>query len=321
MVTETPLRQRPIGMTRGRRLRRATGRMLPTMATLGNLVCGFAAIYYASRGADHIYQHVTNFSAAGWFIVLAMVFDGLDGALARITRSTSDLGAQLDSLADIVSFGVAPAFLMLQVLAVRMGSNWFVDQWMGGEGAERIISRAIWVVAAIFACCAALRLARFNIETTTEESAHMWFKGLPSPGAAAAITTLVLLLESLVRNDLNWAVPIVFWALPPATLAAALLMVSNVPYPHGTNHFLGGRHRFGNLVAALLVLSVLLVFQQHTLVLGSVAYVILGPAIQLYRKLFSRDRRSVDELAAEVVADEDDEDSPEDPDASGDAVE
>jgi phosphatidylserine synthase len=149
----------------------------------------------------------------------------------------------------------------------------------------------------------------------------MWFKGLPSPGAAAAITMLVLLLESLIRNGINWAVPIVFWILPPATLAAALLMVSNVPYPHGTNHFLGGRHRFGNLVTALLVISLLLVFQQHTLVLVSVAYVLLGPAIQFYRKLFSRDRRSVDDLVAEVVAEEDDDDSPEATDASGESVE
>ncbi len=300
---------------RRRLLRHATGSILPTLATLGNLICGFAAAYYAAKGASGEYvletYRLTYFTVSGWLIFLAMVFDALDGRLARMTRSTSDLGAQLDSLADVVSFGLAPALLMLQLLAFRLGGDWFQDQWIGSEGGVRIVGRSIWVIGATFACCAALRLARFNVETNEDESAHVWFKGLPSPGAAAALASLVILMETFVHGPAaDWTVRAVFWVLPPVALATALMMVSSVPYPHGFNHFIRGRHPFRNLVIALLMLALLLVFRQIALAVGGVGYALSGPVLLLWRRVIRKDRRTADELAADLVADDEDADPP-----------
>jgi len=311
MVTDLPVREKKQGLTRARRLRRATGRILPTLATLGNLICGFAAVYYAAKGghapAARDAEHIAEFTWAGWMIFLAMFFDGLDGRLARITRSTSDLGAQLDSLADVVSFGVAPAFLMLQVMIVRIGEDTFHEHLVGGGGTVPIIGRAIWVIGAIFACCAALRLARFNVETTADEASHFWFKGLPTPGAAAGLASLVLLMEEFVQHLPPWTFHAVFWILPPAALVGALLMVSNVPYPHGTNHFIRGRHPFRNLVLTLLAIGLGIVFKQNSIAVCSLVYLFTGPLVMIYRGLFAKDTRSVDDLAAEVVDEEDEE--------------
>ncbi|MDD4888920.1 MAG: phosphatidylcholine/phosphatidylserine synthase [Phycisphaerae bacterium] len=316
MVTDAPPRNSHQATGRPRRsLRQATGRVLPTLATLGNLICGMAAIWYAAKGcmprwatpseyALDTYR-ITYFTIAGWLVFLAMVFDGLDGRLARLTRSTSDLGAQLDSLADVISFGLAPAMLVLMVLAMRIRGGLFQDQWID-EGGRIFVGRTIWVIGAIFASCAALRLARFNVETTADESAHMWFKGLPSPGAAAAIASLVILMEEFHRADSSsWMVETLFWTLPPATLVCGLLMVSNVPYPHATNHFIRGRHPFRNLVAAMLAVALLLVLKQKLVALISVGYLLAGPSVGAYRRLFGKDTRSVDDLAAEVVEEED----------------
>ncbi|MEN6557804.1 MAG: CDP-diacylglycerol--serine O-phosphatidyltransferase, partial [Thermoguttaceae bacterium] len=133
--------------------------VFPTLLTLGNLICGFFAIVVASRidkpeaiaGIDPL--DIRNAMTSGCLIFLAMVFDGLDGYVARLARTTTDFGAQLDSLCDVVSFGVAPAFLLVK-MCPRF--TYFYDQ-------------AIWVIAAAFAACAALRLARFNVETSEDD--------------------------------------------------------------------------------------------------------------------------------------------------------
>ena len=119
----------------------------------------------------------------GALILLAMLFDAVDGQVARITRGTSDFGAQLDSLCDLVSFGLAPAILL-----VKMCPQF-----------TNLHSEAIWSIAAVFACCAALRLARFNVETDSDDE-HTMFAGLPTPAAAATIASFAILSYSL-RNE------------------------------------------------------------------------------------------------------------------------
>ncbi len=315
---------------RPRTLRQATGAILPTLATLGNLVCGFGAIYCAARGAgagefiaghgpaagEHgarIYAELTYFTVGGWLIFLAMVFDAVDGGLARITRSTSDLGAQLDSLADVVSFGVAPAFLMLMMVGHYVAGEWFRDHWLiGTDQASRIAVRAVWVVAALYASCTALRLARFNVETEEDESAHIWFKGLPSPGAAAAVASLTILLEQSAARYLDhpgfgWAVRLVFWMLPAIALAVGLMMVTNVPYPHAINRFARGRHPFRNVVLAVLLVACVVVGRQFTLAVCSVGYALSGPTLLFWRRVIRKDFRTPDELAAALIQDENDE--------------
>ena len=129
--------------------------VLPTMLTLGNAVCGFGAITFAAKwsGGDP----ALSLFIASCLIYLAMVFDALDGSAARLTNQTSEFGAQLDSLCDAISFGAAPAFLMLQFSQSR-----------------DFHPRFLWLIAALYVVCAVLRLARFNVETD-EDDAHDCF--------------------------------------------------------------------------------------------------------------------------------------------------
>ena len=142
--------------------------VLPTMLTLGNAACGFGAITFAAKwsGGDP----ALSLFIASCLIFLSMVFDALDGSAARLTKQTSEFGAQLDSLCDAISFGAAPAFLMLQFSQSR----------------DLLHLRLLWWIAALYVACAVLRLARFNVETD-EDDAHDSFSGLPSPAAAGTV--------------------------------------------------------------------------------------------------------------------------------------
>src|SRR5438128_3933203 len=132
---------------------------LPSLATLGNAICGFGAMYVASLDAGdrtgdawtHFFAS-HNFVAAAYLIFVAMLFDAIDGRLARYTRHTTDFGGQLDSLADVISFGVAPAFLALQLFKAEHP-----------DGLLPVLSRLIWAIGALYMSCAAMRLARFNV--------------------------------------------------------------------------------------------------------------------------------------------------------------
>src|SRR5687768_11698728 len=137
----------------GRRLRRGVY-LLPSMFTLGNLFCGYACIVYAMRG---------EFAYAAPFIGFAMVLDMLDGRIARMTGTASDFGIELDSLADVVSFGMAPAILSF---------SWGLQP----------LGRLGWAVGFLFVAAAALRLARFNIQAGSQDKRY--FVGMPSPAAA-----------------------------------------------------------------------------------------------------------------------------------------
>src|SRR5574340_924464 len=193
--------------------------VFPTMLTLGNLVCGFFAIVVAARveapeGPKFNLLDQTNLMLSGWLIFLAMVFDALDGYVARLARTTSDFGAELDSLCDLVTFGVAPAFLL-----VKMCPRF-----------AYLHREAVWVIAASFAACAALRLARFNVETSDEDD-HLRFNGLPSPAAAASVAGFAILFHTLRQpdNPLQYARQIdeiLQTALPFYAVLLALLMVS-----------------------------------------------------------------------------------------------
>lgn len=268
--------------------------VLPSLATLGNLVCGLGAIYFcmlsvgmAGAGrppwvvneSARLAHFLPSFLAlAAYLIACAMLFDGLDGRLARLTRSPSEFGGQLDSLADIVSFGVAPAILVLTVTVPT--------DIAALRGWERAYWRAEWVMAAVFTCCAALRLARFNVENVVDEAAHLGFRGLPTPGAAAAILGLVILHEELLRDLApTWALKTVVRLLPPFALCLGLLMVSRFRYAHLINTMLRGRRPFRQVVALLIVVLVGLVIQfQLSLAIAAAAYALSGPATRVFRR-------------------------------------
>ncbi len=160
--------------------------ILPTMFTLGNLVCGFFAIVIASRVQTPLVPEgnpaadPANCFYSAWLIFLAMVFDALDGYVARLAKAASEFGAELDSLCDVVSFGIAPAFLLVKMCPQF---SFFHKQ-------------AVWVIAGSYAACAALRLARFNVETSDEDD-HMAFHGLPSPAAAASVAGFAIMFYAL----------------------------------------------------------------------------------------------------------------------------
>ncbi len=239
--------------------------ILPSLITILNGVCGFTAIVFAGKGAlaatnDFSYHmlKLTYFAMSGYMILLAMIADMLDGRLARMHQSTSSFGGQLDSLCDIISFGVAPAFLMLKVLESKLA------EFAGLNPAiETFLQRFIWLAAAGYISCAAIRLARFNVENEEDESAHMSFVGLPTPAAAGVIVSLVILHQDTLPG-LN----VIIYALPFLALGVAVLMVSRIRYPHILNQYLKGKKPFAYLIWVLLLLAfVILNIQYAALVL------------------------------------------------------
>lgn len=291
----TPGEQRaPRGM-RGRLRRRGERRqlpgvkVLPTLMTLGNLLCGFAAIYYSARAGES--GGPTPFgwhplTVAGALVFLGMAFDAIDGSLARLTRSTSDMGAQLDSLADVVTFGVAPAFMMLRLVGLYYGPG---DVILVPD-AGNLYARLCWSVAAVYICCTALRLARFNVESTNaDEESHRWFKGLPSPGAGGTVASLTLLHQHLVlvvwRDDLPTGFAATSaMAIPAVTLLCAFAMVSRLRYPHFVNRYLKGRKSLPAVAAIVVAVAVGVWWFHEALALALVGYSLSGPAILLMRK-------------------------------------
>jgi CDP-diacylglycerol--serine O-phosphatidyltransferase len=211
--------------------------ILPTLLTLGNGLCGFAAIAYASKIVPHATVEEIDhyFVLSAVLIFSAMIFDVLDGYAARLSKSASDFGGQLDSLCDAISFGAAPAFLLL-----RLGMDW----------REQLLGRAVGMIAGLYLVCAVLRLARFNLENSPDPASHKRFKGLPSPAAAGCVASLAI-LRSTPGETMATIVHV--WA-PLGTLIAALLMVSRVSYPHITKQILRGRRSFSVLVQVVLAL-------------------------------------------------------------------
>lgn len=253
---------------------------LPSMATLGNAVCGFGAMYVATLAdRSNIGDPLTRwFSAhsldvAAYLIFLAMVFDALDGRLARFARHTTDFGGQLDSLADVVSFGAAPAFMSLFVVHSVT------------ENTGHIVTRLIWAIAALYFSCAAIRLARFNVSNEHGEQHHFSFLGLPSPGAGGAIAAYVLMQQELVHRKFILASQIAAWILPLIVLATGLLMVSNMRYPHIVNRYMRGRRSFARLLIVLVILLMLVVAHEYTLAAATIGYALCAPVMWAYLRI------------------------------------
>ena len=256
--------------------------ILPTLLTLGNGVCGLVAITYAAKisipndNPTLLALNENYFAAAGWFILFGMVFDMLDGYVARLSKTASEFGGELDSLCDVVTFGITPAFLLLKLGPGSEPNPFFLYQLLFG-------------IAALYFCCAAIRLARFNVDNTPDPSGHKRFKGLPSPGAAGCIAALAILRGEFPKT-LHERVPnidpeaaretitrIVVIASPLAALIVALLMVSNVPFPHVTGKVFRGKKRIGRLVQVLLAGVILVMFHSLAPLLIFWIYAVVFP--------------------------------------------
>jgi CDP-diacylglycerol--serine O-phosphatidyltransferase len=217
--------------------------ILPNLLTSGCLVGGFYAIVAAFNG-DYIIAAIA--------IMVAFFFDGVDGRVARLTRSTSRFGVEYDSLADLVAFGVAPGILAF---------SWALQPF----------GRLGWLAAFLYVACGALRLARFNVQFGTVE--NRFFRGLPIPMAASLIASSVFLLHHLGEEGetKHLSLLILIYVL-------AFLMVSNIRYPSFKNLELLKRKPFSTLVAMILIIVVVVAKPEIMLFVFSSLYLLIGPA-------------------------------------------
>lgn len=227
--------------------------LLPSMMTVSNLLCGYASVVYSTRG---------DFDTAAILIGIAMVVDALDGFFARLTDSQSAFGAELDSLADVVSFGVAPA-----ILAFTWGL------WSLG--------RLGWAAGFIYVAATAMRLARFNIQSSTVHDKR-YFAGLPSP-AAAAVTASTVYLYPWGIQDYRAAV----LALP-MLLVPGFLMVSTIRFRSIKSIDVGRRRSYLTLLLFVILLALILSHPRIALVVLSYSYVVAAIGMFLYGRLRRR---------------------------------
>jgi CDP-diacylglycerol--serine O-phosphatidyltransferase len=222
--------------------------ILPNLFTTGSLFAGFYGIVSTLNG---------NFLTAAWFILVASIFDALDGKVARLTGTTSKFGVEYDSLADLVAFGVAPGLLMYA--------------W-----ALKPFGKLGWLAAFLYVVCGALRLARFNVQVTTVESKR--FVGLPIPAAASMGAACVILFYHLGGSGTirKLSVLILIYVL-------ALLMVSSFRYYSFKDPELVKRQPFGFLVLAIFIIVVIVAEPQIMFFLLFSCYTISGPIGYLLR--------------------------------------
>jgi CDP-diacylglycerol--serine O-phosphatidyltransferase len=219
--------------------------VLPTLFTVGNLFCGYLSIWCSIRG---------TFEIAAYLIILAAVLDALDGRIARLTNSASEFGEEYDSLADLVSFGVAPA-----VLAYSWGLSDF--------------SRLGWFASFLFVVCGSMRLARFNIQTHIVDKKY--FIGLPIPAAAATVATLVLATpEPLV--DRVWMA-----GLLALTIILSYLMISTIRYRSFKDLDLKRRRPLWILPLIAVVFTVIALRPTLSLLALTLVFAGSGPAAKL----------------------------------------
>ena len=224
--------------------------ILPSLFTVGNIFCGYYAILSTMHG---------NYSNAAHAIGIAILLDSFDGFVARLTNSSTGFGLQLDSLADVISFGIAPAILALV--------------W----GLSDVDPRLAWTAAFTFIICGAMRLARFNIQSGNLKH----FVGLPIPAGGGAIAAIVNFFDNPIKNPFgsNAMVAVVFFL--------ALLMISTIKYSSLKHLTLGKKSHLAILVIALLV-ALVVFYSRPTLLAIAAVYCLSGLIIKLYSMIRRR---------------------------------
>jgi CDP-diacylglycerol--serine O-phosphatidyltransferase len=219
--------------------------LIPSLFTAGNLMCGFFSVIATFNG---------EFVHAAAFIILANVLDGIDGYAARVTKTTSRFGVEFDSLADVVSFGVAPAVLVY---------IWALGPW-GTWG---------WLAACTYVTCGALRLSRFNVQA--QGGSKNYFVGLPIPAAAQMITSTVIMyyyLGGAGSPNRHVILLLVIYGL-------AVLMVSNIPYFSPKNNDFKKRHPVWVLVSGIILITLFIAAWQYMFFTVVLLYTLSGPLL------------------------------------------
>jgi CDP-diacylglycerol--serine O-phosphatidyltransferase len=237
--------------------------ILPSLLTLTSIFFAFFSIIESIKG---------EFLLAGALILVAGLFDGVDGKVARLTKTTTRFGLELDSLADVISFGVAPALLMY---------IWALQPY----------GRIGWVSAFVFVACGALRLARFNVQSGSIDPKR--FNGLPIPAAAAMVATTVLFFDELKLNPVDFTTPLLIF-----TYVTSFFMVSAVKFHAFKDLAIVKQKPFSSTVAFVLLLSLIAAAPKICLFLFCAAYLVSGPILTIV--LHSRNKKRLLERPADT---------------------
>lgn len=238
--------------------------LLPSMFTLTAIFCGFYAIVQSING---------NFINAGIAILFSMVFDSLDGRVARLTRTSSPFGAQLDSLADMVSFGVAPALIMFSWQANTLG-------------------KFGWVASFVYCACAAIRLARFNVMIDVVDKRY--FQGLPSPTAAILIVGYIYICQEYALSS-----PLFILLGAIITLASGLSMVSNIKFYSFKEFHFHQKAPFRSLVIFIFILAAIAYCPELTIYGFFIGYFFFGFATSLTS--YFKDKKNKQITSSDIV--------------------
>ncbi|MBI1821415.1 MAG: CDP-diacylglycerol--serine O-phosphatidyltransferase [Nitrospirae bacterium] len=247
--------------------------LIPNLFTTGNIFSGFYAII-SIFNAEYL--------MAAYAILAATIFDTLDGKAARLANATSRFGTEYDSLADLISFGLAPGLLIY---------SWALHSY----------NRLGWIAAFLFVVCGALRLARFNVQSTVSDPRY--FTGLPIPAAASTVAMMVILDNHILRLG-SEVKPVLILVM---TYALAFLMVSNIKYRSFKDINLNSKRSFQYLVWAILIF-VVIVLEPHIMLFSIVVlYALSGPISRPFRAVFSRASTKKEEIDSDEEFDDFDE--------------
>jgi len=288
-MSDLQQRDNPYNVTQASRIY-----FLPNLMTAGNLFCGFAAVIKCiqarllSDAGEYATLHpdlsiTVLYTHAVWLILAAVIFDSLDGRLARMGGRTSLFGAEFDSLADVVSFGVTPALMVFFLILAPRGEY----QWFRELG---------WMIAFIYLLCGAVRLARFNVITNpllhrSESESHKDFVGLPIPAAAGTVASLVLLLLNMANNAKELRQ--LTLGLPLILILVSFLMVSTIRYPSFKQVNWETKTRFRTFVAVFIGIVLVVRLQEVSLFFLFLAYIAYGLFAHFQRSMRHVQMRSL----------------------------
>ncbi len=244
-------------------------RYVPNSLTLCNSLCGFAAILYTLRAYEGRDLDIGIFAVSAWVILCAMVFDALDGFAARIFNAASMHGVQMDSLADMVTFGVAPATLVA-IFAHKLRGTLLPNQEL-----------VIYLLCSVYLGGAALRLATYNVYAIQgKKEPSGYFSGLPSPGAAAAVCSLVMVAESERIPEMQLAL----W-MPIYAAVLGILMVSPFRYFHFARWVQSAFRNRKRLVILFALVTAVILFRTAAFAALITLYVIGNPIYDIFRRI------------------------------------
>lgn len=244
-----------------RRIRHRGVVILPSLLTAAALFSGFYSIIYVLSAT---LERSTDFRTAVFAIIIATIFDSLDGRMARMMKAESEFGSHFDSIADMVSFGVAPAVLVYASSLSKLG-------------------RVGWLAAFLYLACAAIRLARFNVLAKEDNPSRKYFKGMPSPVAAAGLAIFSLVVhEAKMKFIINWGVLCM-------TIFLALLMVSNVRF-RSFKDLQVSRQPIQLFLISIVIILLIVAFQELAIFSFFIIYLLSGLVEELI--LWRRRRKS-----------------------------